>query len=371
MNAPIKVAVGLSGGVDSSVTAALLVEAGYEVSGLTMRIWPGGEGAREGCKHGCYGPGEEEDIAACQALCERLRIPYRVVDLVREYEHTVMEYFRAEYLKGRTPNPCVLCNHAMKFGFLLDRARLEGLDFDLFATGHYARIGLRNGRPCLRMAADGSKDQSYFLHRLGPDTLTHVLFPLGEKTKAEVRDIARRMGLAVAEKPESQDFISGGDYSSVFAEVESRPGDIVDPEGRVLGTHTGIHQYTIGQRRGIGVSTGPEPLYVWALDASKNRVVVGPNQGLFADGLEAENVVLSDPALEGAPFSARVRIRQNHRPVPAEVLVENGRAKVRFDVAQRAVAPGQSSVFYDDEGFVLGGGIIERAVHGEEAPLLG
>ena len=295
MDKPNKVAVGLSGGVDSSVAAALLVEAGYDVTGLTMRIWNGSEPTQEGCRHGCFGPGEEEDIAVCERLCKQLGIPYRVVDLADEYERTVVEYFRAEYLKGRTPNPCVLCNHVMKFGFLLDRARAGGLSFDAFATGHYARIQKREGRPCLRMARDASKDQSYFLYRLGPETLSEVLFPLGDTTKAEVRELALRMGLEAAEKPESQDFVSGGDYSAIFAGRESPPGEIVDQDGRVLGTHTGIYKYTIGQRRGLGVSVGPEPLYVRALDPERNRVVVGRNDGLFADGLEARNALGSRP----------------------------------------------------------------------------
>ena len=365
MSEKYSVAVGLSGGVDSSVAAALLVQAGHRVTGLTMRIWDGPETGQPGCRQGCYGPGEEEDIAACESLCSLLGIPYRVVDLSREYERTVLEYFRREYLRGRTPNPCVLCNHVMKFGFLLDRARLEGLRFDRFATGHYARIQARNGRPCLRMAADLSKDQSYFLHRLGPEVLATVLFPLGESTKTEVRGMARSLGLEVSEKPESQDFVSGGDYSTVFEGRESPPGDIVDAEGRVLGRHQGIHRYTIGQRRGLGVSAGPEPLYVWSLDSAGHRVIVGPGKGLFAEGLEAEDVVLSDPALESAPFRCRVRIRQNHEPSEAEVAVRSGRARVLFREAQRAVAPGQSAVFYDAAGFVLGGGVIEKALQGD------
>ncbi len=365
MDGTKSVAVGLSGGVDSSVAAALLVRAGYEVTGLTMRIWDGPETGQSGCRQGCYGPGEEEDIAACESLCSRLGIPYKVVDLSREYEATVLEYFRAEYLRGRTPNPCVLCNHAVKFGFLLERARTEGLEFGRFATGHYARIQERNGRPCLRAAADPAKDQSYFLHRLGPEVLGRTLFPLGELTKPEVRDIARSLGLEVSEKPESQDFVTGGDYSSVFGGREGAPGDIVDVSGRVLGRHRGIHLYTIGQRRGLGVSTGPDPLYVLRLDAERNLVVVGPGEGLFAEGLTAEDTVLSDPALEGHSFECRIRIRQNHAPAEAEVTVRDGSARVRFRTPQRAVAPGQFAVFYDDDGFVLGGGVIEEALPAE------
>jgi len=357
-----RIAVGMSGGVDSSLAAALLVEAGASVSGLTMKIYGHGA-ATPSLPSGvsgdaCYGPGEDEDIEACRDLCARLGIPYRVVDLSVEYERLVLGYFREAYRAGRTPNPCVLCNRDLKFGFMLDRARVMGDDFELFATGHYARVDLRDGVPLLRMAADSAKDQTYFLYRLTPSRLAGVVFPLGGFTKAETRAEARRLGLAAADRAESQDFVAGG-YSALFGDEE--PGDIVDEAGTVLGRHRGIVHYTIGQRRGIGVSAGPVPLYVSAIDAANNRIVVSRDASLFAGGLEGSDAVLHAPGLR-AGFRALVRIRQNHRPAAASVTVGGDAALVRFDEPQRAVAPGQSAVFYDDDGRVLGGCVIERGL---------
>ncbi len=364
MGSKTRVAVGLSGGVDSSVAAALLVESGYEVLGLTMRIWSGSVRIRESARQACYGPGEEEDVAACEALCASLGIEYRAIDLSREYEDRVLEYFKREYRLGRTPNPCIVCNRELKFGFLLERARELGLDFELFATGHYARIEERGGARRLRVAAQAAKDQSYFLYRLGPETLSMTRFPLGELSKDEVRAIARRLGLEAADKPESQDFIAGGDYSPLFADSPPEPGDIVDESGRVLGAHRGLPYYTIGQRRGLGVSVGPEPLYVLRLDGEANRVIVGPGKGLFAEGLEAEELYLPDEGMRAAPFRALAKIRQNHKPIGCLVGPTGAGCRVDFDLPQRAVAPGQSLVLYDEEGFVLGGGVIDRALPG-------
>jgi len=363
MDTRTRIAVGLSGGVDSAVAAALLVEEGYEVVGLTMKIWSGAVRIREGAKHACYGPGEEEDIAACESLCARLGIEYRAIDLAGEYEARVLDYFREEYRRGRTPNPCVVCNRELKFGFLLERARATGIDFELFATGHYARIAEKGGVFWLRQAAQAAKDQSYFLYRLPSDLLARVRFPLGDLAKDEVRARARALGLEVADKPESQDFIAGGDYSPLFADQPPEPGDIVDETGRVLGRHRGLPYYTIGQRRGLGISLGPEPLYVLRLDSEANRVVVGPGAGLFADGLVASDLHLQSEALRAAPFRALAKIRQNHRPVGCLASpTEEGGCRVDFDIAQRAVAPGQAVVLYGEEGLVLGGGVIERAL---------
>ena len=352
------IAVGLSGGVDSSTVLALLHEAGAKVVGLTMTIWRDGATPVTAIGDACYGPGEKEDVAACEALCSSLNVPYLSLDLSAEYEERILGYFRDEYLNGRTPNPCVRCNQEMKFGFLLEQARTAGIDFELFATGHYARVENRNGIPMLRRAVDESKDQSYFIHRLPPETLARVAFPLGSLTKAQVRAEARRLGLASAEKPESQDFVAGG-YGSLFG--ADKPGDIVDESGTVLGRHRGIVHYTIGQRRGIGISTGPLPLYVTALDAALNRVIVSRDESLFCAALEGDDAVLHDRALELKPFEAFVRIRQNHRPARAMVRVSGKTARIDFDEPQRAAAPGQSAVFYDADGFALGGCIIERS----------
>ena len=368
-----RVAVGLSGGVDSAVGAALLAEQGYEVVGITMKIWSGDISIPEGAKQACFGPDEAEDIAACEKLCAKLGIDYRAIDITKEYEEKVLEYFRREYRAGRTPNPCIVCNSELKFGFLIERAQELGLDFDFFATGHYARISVDpKGRARLRAALDQAKDQSYFLYRLRPELLARVLFPLGELTKREVRDIARRLGLDLAEKPESQDFIAGGDYSPLFAERPPESGDIVDVEGRLLGRHRGLPYYTIGQRKGLGIGAFPagggpegggdaEPLYVLALDPERNRVIVGPNRGLFAEGLRASDFRLyAEPSPDGTPCLGFAKIRQNHRPVPCSFEPgKEGACIVRFDESQRALAPGQSVVIYDGEGFVLGGGIIE------------
>jgi len=363
MNKDITVAVGLSGGVDSSLAAYLLKEKGYKVIGLTMKIWKGAYNIQEDLKHACFGPGEEEDIVACERLCGRIDIPYHVIDLSAEFERYVIDYFRREYLAGRTPNPCIICNRELKFGFLIDRAKQAGLDFDMFATGHYVRTISRDGTTYLRTARDMAKDQSYFLYGLDSSRLSHIIFPLGEMTKEETRAAARAYGLEVADKPESQDFVGGGDYAPLFEHDSPQPGDIVDLKGNVLGRHRGLPFYTIGQRRGLGISIGTEPLYVLALDASKNHVIVGQGKGLFSSGLLSHSFRLQNPQMYGRPLSCRVKIRQNHRPAAATVLVDsNGEARIDFEIPQRAVAPGQSAVIYSEDGLVLGGGIIDEAI---------
>jgi tRNA-specific 2-thiouridylase len=372
MNSKIKIAVGLSGGVDSGVAAALLLEQGYSVLGLTMKIWSGAISVPRGSRGACFGPDEAEEVAACEKLCKTLGIDYRAIDLSGEYEKRVLEYFRREYLSGRTPNPCVICNNEIKFGFLTERAHSLGLDFEYFATGHYARVG-RDGANNfrLRSALDQTKDQSYFLYRLSPERLSRVLFPLGELSKSQVRDLARRFGLEVAEKPESQDFIAGGDYSPLFAGQAPEGGDIVDAEGRILGRHRGLPYYTIGQRRGIGLGASSEagggdtePLYVIALDPKNNRLVVGPNRGLFAEGLLASDFRIYPKPEDGEPpYRGFAKLRQNHKAVPCTIEPgEGGGCAIYFDEGQRALAPGQSVVTYDGEGYVLGGGIIEKAI---------
>lgn len=370
-----KVAVGLSGGVDSAVAAALLLDQGYSVVGITMKIWSGSISIPAGAKEACYGPDEAEDVEACQKLCSQLGIDYKAIDLAARYEERVIEYFKREYRAGRTPNPCVICNSELKFGFLVSRAEELGLEFDYFATGHYARIGRGpRGEPRLRTAVDLAKDQSYFLYRLGPEVLSRVLFPLGEMTKPEVRTIARQLGLELADKPESQDFIAGGDYSPLFADRPPEGGDIVDAEGKVLGQHRGLPYYTIGQRRGLRLGAGvvpaeggekadTEPLYVIGLDPEQNRVIVGPNRGLFADGLIASEFRSSCLPETPGPYRGRAKIRQNHKPVGCSFMPkEGGSCRVDFDDSQRALAPGQSVVIYDEEGYVLGGGVIESAL---------
>lgn len=363
MNEKISVAVGLSGGVDSSLAACLLKERGYNVIGLTMKIWKGAYKIQENLKHACFGPGEEEDIGACERLCAQLDISYHVIDLSEEYESHVVEYFRKEYLAGRTPNPCIICNRELKFGFLIDRARQAGLEFDIFSTGHYARTSTVDGITYLKTARDLAKDQSYFLYGLDSARLAGIMFPLGEMTKEETRAAARAHGLEVAEKPESQDFVGGGDYTPLFERDRPEPGDIVDVKGNVLGRHRGLPFYTIGQRRGLGISIGPDPFYVLALDAKQNRVVIGAGKGLFSSGLLSHSFRLQNPGAYTQAIACRVKIRQNHRPAPATATVaESGEARIDFEIPQRAVAPGQSAVLYSENGLVLGGGIIDEAI---------
>ena len=357
----IKVAVGLSGGVDSSVAAALLVEQGYDVFGLTMEIYDGSVLIQEGSKHACYGPGEEDDVAMASSVCEKLKIPYHTVDLKSEYRSHVLDYFRNEYLNGRTPNPCVRCNKELKFGFMLDRAREAGLVFDYLATGHYARIDEVDGHFYLKKAVDLSKDQTYFIHGLSPEQLSRCFFPLGDFTKTEVRKMAASLGLATANRVESQDFVSGGDYSILFNDSDQKPGDIVDQNGKVLGQHEGIVHYTIGQRRGLGIASD-QPLYVTKIDASKNQIVVSEKSDIFADGLIATDCQLNPGLKPEFPFQALVKIRLTHTETEAQInRLENNRLKITFDTPQMSVTPGQSVVFYSDDR-VIGCGIIEQPI---------
>jgi len=344
------VAVAMSGGVDSSLVAQLMAERGCRVVGVTMRVYDGSIYFPPGTGNGCYGPNEEEDEAACQRLCDSLGAPYYVIDLSRAYLKEVVDYFRREYRSGRTPNPCLRCNPHIKFGLLPQALRDRGVSFDYFVTGHYARLFAPGGDPqkgvYVAPALDASKDQSYFLQRLTQDILKICRFPLGNYTKQMVREMARQRGLAVAEKKDSQDFIAREDYEFLFNDAPIEPGEIVDQQGRILGTHRGIVRYTIGQRRGVGVSVGTEPLYVVSLDAPRNRVVVGPESALFYRALEASETLWA-PGFGGEPFRALVKIRLASRPAPALVIpLPEGRVRVEFEDPQRAIAPGQSAAFY-------------------------
>lgn len=356
-----KVAVGLSGGVDSSVAAALLKEEGYEVVGIAMEIFDGSVALKEARGHACYGPEEKEDMDMAASVCRRLGIPFHIIDLKAEYQEHVINYFRSEYLLGRTPNPCIVCNQRLKFGFLLEKARQTGIDFELFATGHYARIVKSEDRFLLQKSIDLSKDQTYFLYTLTPGQLSSTLFPIGAYHKKRIREIAVSLGLETALRPESQDFIVGGDYAALFASDETREGDIVDEDGNILGKHTGIVHYTVGQRRGLGISS-PQPLYVNKIDAPKNRVVVSKKEALFADGLIATDLNLLAVERLDRPCQVKAKIRLGHKEVDATVSsYKDNKAKVIFNKPQLSVSPGQSVVLYTDD-MVLGGGIIERAI---------
>ena len=354
-------AVGLSGGVDSSVAAALLQDQGYDVSGLTMEIFDSSVPLVESARHACYGPGEKEDVEKAAALCASLGIPFHVVDLRAEFKKNVLTYFRKEYLAGRTPNPCIICNYRLKFGFLLKKAREAGIEFDYFATGHYARITESGGRHFLKKAADPTKDQTYFLYGLTNDQLAATLFPLGELTKERVRELARGYGLETAEAPESQDFIAGGDYTTLFNLDEIKKGEICDKDGRVLGQHRGIIHYTIGQRRGLGLAAD-RPLYVVQVDSENNRIVVGDKDLLFSDGLIAGDLNLLMVENLDRPHRVKAKIRLSQKEVEADLIQLGSReARVMFKEPQIAVTPGQSVVFYKQD-IVFGGGIIEKAI---------
>ncbi|MBN1625948.1 MAG: tRNA 2-thiouridine(34) synthase MnmA [Deltaproteobacteria bacterium] len=357
MNKKIKIAVGMSGGVDSSVAAALLKEKGYEVVGLFMDIFDGSLDIRPNGRHTCYGYDKKDDIASAENVCRHLDIPLAVIDMKREFREDVIGYFRDEYLAGRTPNPCVVCNHRIKFGALLEKAGNMGIGFDFFATGHYARIVEDEGRLLLMRPVDLAKDQTYFLYRLTGKQLQRIMFPLGEYTKKDVRDIAGSLGLRTTHLPESQDFISGSDYSPLFTEGEIIPGDIVDERGAVLGRHKGIIHYTVGQRKGLGV-VASRPLYVRKIDTVNNRITVGYKETLFSKELIASGINLIGSDRLEFPCRAKVKIRIQHQAADADIYpYEDDKVKVIFDEPQLAITPGQSAVFYQGD-IVLGGGVI-------------
>ena len=353
----MKVLVGLSGGVDSSVAALILKEQGYDVIGATMSIWgKDGLAVAEGKHNACYGPDEKEDIEAAKNLADQLGIPYHVVDCVTKYEDIVISNFKKEYLQGHTPNPCVWCNALIKFGVLPEIARLNGVEFDKFATGHYARVEEGNGRFLLKRGVAPHKDQSYFLYRLKQEQLKNIILPLGNYTKDQIRQIAKENGLQAADKPDSQDFY-GGDYNELL-NVEDKIGNIVNTEGKVLGTHKGIWNYTIGQRKGLGVSAS-EALYVLELRKETNEVVVGFADKTFKKSLIANdlNWIAIDRLKEARKCQAKIRSTQ--QPVDVEIRPIGGnQVEVIFDDMQKSIAIGQSAVFYDGD-VVLGGGVIE------------
>ncbi len=348
-----KVITGISGGVDSSVTAGLLLDMGYEVSGVNLIMHSNENENSCGCK---------KDVEIAREVCQHIGINFYSYDFTKEFEETVIKNFIDTYTAGATPNPCVVCNRNIKFGALLDKA--DEIGYDYIATGHYAQIEKdSNGRYLLKKGLDGTKDQSYVLYCLTQKQLSRTLFPLGQYTKKQVREIAESRGFINAHKHDSQDicFIPDGDYASYIERRIGKKfsdGDFVNLDGKVLGTHKGIIRYTIGQRKGLGLAL-PAPMYVYKKDMENNKVILSDEAKLFSSTLTAKNVnfIPFDRLSSPMKVRAKVRYKQAEQDTTIE-QIDSDRVLVQFDSPQRAIAKGQSVVFYDGE-YVVGGGIIE------------
>jgi tRNA-uridine 2-sulfurtransferase len=358
------VVVAMSGGVDSSLTAALMSEKGYDIIGVNMRLHGSGTEEEEqnySLNKSCCSIVEMDDA---RRVCNQLGVPFYAMNFEKEFQASVIDYFAAEYARGRTPNPCVACNAFMKFKFLLDKSMVLGADY--LATGHYCRnvFDETSGKYKLLRATDGNKDQSYVLYMLNQAQLSHIFFPLGELTKAQTREMAAERGLATAQKPESQDicFVAGGDYrdflKKMVGEEVATAGPILNTAGQVVGEHQGLSFYTIGQRKGLGLQT-TRPTFVLQVVPSSNTLVVGTDDELFSSTLEAEDFNWVSGEIPEGPISASVKIRYKSREVPGTAVATDDRnVRITLDIPQRAITPGQAVVLYHGDE-VLGGGVIK------------
>lgn len=355
-----KVMLGMSGGVDSSAAAAILLEQGYDVIGVTLQIWQDTDEETKKSEGGCCSLSAVDDA---RRVANKLGIPYYVLNFKDIFKTTVIDYFKEEYFKGRTPNPCIACNRHVKWQAMLDKAVAMGIDY--IATGHYAKVEFDSttGRFILKKSVTVKKDQTYALYNLTQDQLSRTLMPCGDYTKEQIREFAKETGLPVHSKPDSQEicFIPDNDYGRYLSENGNHkiiPGDFVDTKGNVLGKHKGIVHYTVGQRKGLGIAFG-KPMFVVGLDVKNNRVILGDDTEVYSSKLFATdlNFISIEKPIDGMRVNAKIRYSAKEAPATINIIDEN-RVAVTFDDAQRAITPGQSVVFYDGD-VVVGGGTIE------------